>query len=151
MKAIQDYYTDDNAHCYRCGHRNTQGMQIKSYPDGEEAVCRYTPGLYYTGGMPGNLYGGILASLIDCHAAATASYAKLREQGLSLGEVPSPRFVTASLKVDFLKPAPTGKELELRGRAVSINNRKVTVAVTLSAEGDIKVKGEVLMIQLREA
>ena len=150
MKAIQDFYADEHAHCYGCGHRNSQGMQIKSYPDGEEAVCHYTPGLHYTGGIPDNLYGGILASLIDCHAAATASYAKLREQGLVMGEVPSPRFVTASLKVDYLKPAPSGKELELRGRAVEIKNRKVIVNVSLAVEGDVKAKGEVVMVQLRD-
>lgn len=150
MKAIQDYYAENYSHCYGCGPGNPKGMQIKSYPDGEQTVCRYTPGIYYTGGFPDSLYGGILASLIDCHAAATASYAKLCEQGLVLGDVPSPRFVTASLKVDYLKPAPSGREVELRGRAVEIKNRKITVHVTLSVDGDVKVKGEVLMIQLRE-
>jgi len=149
-KAIQDYYADEYAHCYGCGPKNDHGMQIKSYPEGEDIVCRFTPDVHYTGGFPDNLYGGILASLIDCHAAAVASYSKLREQGFSLGEANSPRFVTASLKVDYLKPAPTGKVLELHGKAVEINNRKVTVAVTLSVEGDVKAKGEVLMIQLRE-
>ena len=60
-------------------------------------------------------YGGIIASLIDCHGAATASAAKLREEGYSLGEKPLPRFVAASLKVDYLKPTELGVTLELRG------------------------------------
>lgn len=149
-KAIQDYYPDEFAHCYGCGHQNHEGHQIKSYVDGEETVCHFTPGPQYTGGFPDKLYGGIIASLIDCHAAATASAAKLKEQGYTVGEKASARFVTASLKVDYLKPTPTGEMLELRGRALEIKNRKVTVAVTLSAMGEVKARGEVIMVQLPE-
>jgi acyl-coenzyme A thioesterase PaaI-like protein len=147
-KAFQDYYLDENAHCYGCGRLNKDGLQIKSYWDGEESVCHYTPKPYYSGGVPGFAYGGIIASLIDCHAAATASAAKLRGEGYSLGEKPLPRFVAASLKVDYLKPTPLGTILELRGRVLEIKGRKVTVSVTLSAEGVICAKGEEILVQL---
>jgi acyl-coenzyme A thioesterase PaaI-like protein len=147
-KAFQDYYLDEDAHCYGCGRLNQDGLQIKSYWDGEESVCHYMPKPYYSGGVPGFAYGGIIASLIDCHGAATASAAKLREEGYSLGQTPLPRFVAASLKVDYLKPTPLRTILELRGRVVEIKGRKVTVSVTLSAEGVICAKGEELLIQL---
>jgi acyl-coenzyme A thioesterase PaaI-like protein len=148
VKAFQDYYPDEFAHCYGCGRLNQDGLHIKSYWDGEESVCQYTPKPYYTGGFPGNVYGGFIVSLIDCHCAATASAAKLREDGFSLDERPLSRFVSASLKVDFLKPTPMGTVLELRGNIKEIKNRKVTVSVTVSAEGDIYAKGEVVMVQL---
>ena len=74
-KAFQDYYPDSLAHCYGCGRLNPDGYQIKSYWDGEESVCHYTPKPYYSGGVPGFAYGGIIASLIDCHGAATAAAA----------------------------------------------------------------------------
>jgi acyl-coenzyme A thioesterase PaaI-like protein len=149
-KAFQDYYLDEFAHCYGCGRLNQDGLQIKSYWDGEESVCHYTPQPYYSGGVPGFAYGGIIASLIDCHGAATASAAKLREEGFALGEKPLPRFVAASLKVDYLKPTPLGVILELRGRILEIKGRKVTVSVTLSAEGVICAKGEEILIQLKD-
>jgi acyl-coenzyme A thioesterase PaaI-like protein len=149
-KAFQDYYPDEFAHCYGCGRLNHEGLQIKSYWDGDEAVCHYEPRPCYTGGMPGFAYGGIIASLIDCHGAATASAAKLREEGCALGEKPLPRFVAASIKVDYLKPTPLGTTLELRGRVLEIKGRKVTVSVTLSAEGVVCAKGEELFIQLQE-
>jgi acyl-coenzyme A thioesterase PaaI-like protein len=148
VKAFQDYYPDEFAHCYGCGRLNQEGLHIKSYWDGEESVCHYMPKPYYTGGFPGNVYGGFIASLIDCHGAATASAAKLRDDGFSLDERPLSRFVSASLKVDFLKPTPMGMVLELRGKVKEIKNRKVTVSVTVSAEGDICAKGEVVMVQL---
>jgi acyl-coenzyme A thioesterase PaaI-like protein len=150
-KAFQDYYPDEFAHCYGCGRLNREGMQIKSYWDGEESVRHYTPKPNYTGGFPGYLYGGLMASLIDCHGAATASAAKLREEGYSLGERPLSRFVSASMKVDYLKPVPIGAVLELRGRVKEIKKRVVTVDVTLSAEGVIRANGEVVMVQIRES
>jgi acyl-CoA thioesterase FadM len=73
----------------------------------------------------------------------------LREEGFSLDDRPLSRFVSASLKVDFLKPTPMGKILELRGRVKEIKGRKVIVSVTLSAEGEIRAKGEAVLVQLR--
>jgi acyl-CoA thioesterase FadM len=64
---------------------------------------------------------------------------------------PLSRFVSASLKVDYLKPTPIGTILELRGRVKEIKNRKVIVGVTVSAEGEIRAKGEVVMVQIRES
>lgn len=149
-KAIQDHYHDEIAHCYGCGRLNREGMHIKSYWEGEECLCHYQPAPYYTGGFPGYVYGGLIASLMDCHSAATASAAKLREDGLSVGDRPLSRFVSASLKVDFLKPTPIGKVLELRGKVREIGKRKVIVSVVLSADGEIRAKGEAVLVQLPE-
>ena len=149
-KAFQDYYPDEFAHCYGCGRLNTNGLQIKSYWDGDESVCHFTPDPHFTGGFPGNLYGGMIASVIDCHGAATASAAKIKEAGLSVSDRPLSRFVTASLKVDFMKPTPMGKELELRGKVTEIGERKVVVSITVSAENTVTAKGEVVMVQIPE-
>ena len=149
-KAIQDYYLDEFAHCYGCGRLNQDGMQIKSYWDGEEAVCHYTPQPYQSGGVPGFAYGGLIASLIDCHGAAAASAAKLKADGYALGERPLSRFVAASIKVDYLKPTPLGTIFELRARAKEIKGRKVTVSVTLSVEGKVCATGEELFVQLQQ-
>ena len=147
---VQDFYHDEFAHCYGCGRLNKDGLHIQSHWDGDESICRYTPKPFYTGGFPGYVYGGFIASLIDCHGAATASAAKLRDEGFSLDDHPLSRFVSASIKVDYLKPTPMGPILELRGRVKEIKGRKVTVVVTLSAEGEIRAKGEVTMVQLPE-
>jgi acyl-coenzyme A thioesterase PaaI-like protein len=150
IKAFQDYYPDDYAHCYGCGRLNEHGMQIKSFWDGDESVCRYTPASHYSGGFPGNVYGGMIASLIDCHCAGTAAAARLREDGFKPGEKPISRFVTASLKVDYLKPTPSDVEIEIRARVTEIKNRKVLVSATVSANGIITAKGETVMVQLPE-
>jgi acyl-coenzyme A thioesterase PaaI-like protein len=149
-KAFQDLYPDDYAHCFGCGRLNEKGLQIKSYWDGDVSICRFLPRDYYTGGMQQIVYGGLIASLMDCHAAGTAAAAKAREQNIDMKPGAMPRFVTASLKVDYLAPTPVGAELELTGTIKEIKGRKVIVQVTLTAENKIRAKGELIMVQLRE-
>jgi len=129
---------------------NQQGLHIKSFRKGEESVCHYTLGTHYSGGVPDSLTGGL---------SPHWSIAQLRHRGgsemacrgLVPGDVPSYRYVSVSLKVDFLKPTPTGKVLELRGRVKEMKARKAVVTVTLSAEGEIRAKGEVVLYRLLQA
>jgi acyl-coenzyme A thioesterase PaaI-like protein len=146
-KAFQDYYPDDYSHCYGCGRLNEHGLQIKSYWQGDESVCIFQPKPYHLA-LPGFVYGGLIASLIDCHATGTASAAKYRAENRALGTDPPLRFVTASLHVDYLAPTPIDSALELRGRIKEIRNRKVIVSVTLSANGKQCASGEVVSVQM---
>jgi acyl-coenzyme A thioesterase PaaI-like protein len=146
-KAFQDYYPDDYSHCYGCGRLNKKGLQIKSYWDGEESVCRFQPRPHHMA-LPGYVYGGLIASLIDCHATGTASAAKYRAEGRKIGTEPALRFVTASLHVDYLAPTPIDATLELRGRVKEISDRKVIVSVALSANGRHCARGEVVTVMM---
>ncbi|MBF0201953.1 MAG: PaaI family thioesterase [Desulfamplus sp.] len=150
MKAFQDCYPDDYSHCYGCGRLNEHGLKIKSYWEGEESVCRVMPREYYSGGKKDILYGGLIASLMDCHGAGTAAAAKAREMGINIKPGSMPRFVTASLKVDYLAPTPLDTELELKGRVKEIKGRKVTVGITLAADGRLCASGEVIMVEIKE-
>lgn len=142
--AIQDLYAEEFANCFGCGRNNQHGLQLKSHWQGDECICRHTPKSHYTGGVPGFLYGGMIASLIDCHGAATAAAAKSRESG-----EPISRFVTASLNVDFVKPTPIGIELEIRGKATEMKNRKATVALQLFAGETLCATGRMILVQLK--
>jgi acyl-coenzyme A thioesterase PaaI-like protein len=150
IEAFQDYYPDDYSHCYGCGRLNAHGHQIKSYWAGNESICRFLPEKHYTGGKKDIIYGGLIASLMDCHGAATAAAAKVKEQEIEIKKGKMPRFVTASLKVDYLAPTPVNTELELRGRIKEIAGRKVTVNVNLLADKKVCAKGEMLFIELKK-
>lgn len=145
--AIQDTYPDSVAHCYGCGRLNEHGLQIKSYWDGQEAVCHFRPRPYHTA-IPGYVYGGLIASLIDCHATGTAAAAASQAEGRVVGSEAALRFVTASLKVDFLRPTPIDTVLELCSRPVEIKGRKVVLIVTLSANGEVCARGEVVCVRM---
>ncbi len=147
MKAFQDYYADDFSHCYGCGRLNEQGLQIKSYWDGEESVAKLIPNEKYIA-IPGFAYGGLIASLIDCHCTGTAAAAKYREEGRDMDTEPALRYVTASLKVDFLAPTPLGVELEIRGKVIEIKEKKVVVEATVLAENKICATGKVVAVRM---
>ena len=149
MKAFQDYYPDNVAHCYGCGAQNTHGHQIKTYWDGAESVTRYQPEPYHTS-VPGFAYGGLIASLIDCHSTGTAAAAMYRSEDRSMDTLPAFRFVTGSLRVDYLKPTPISDPLEIRGRVKEIKGRKVIVETTVFVDGIATARGEVVAVQMPE-
>lgn len=148
-KAIQDYYPDDVAHCFGCGRLNDKGHQIKSYWDGDETIARFTPKEYHTA-IPGYVYGGLIASLIDCHGTGTAALAAYKAANREPDTLPAFRFVTASLQVDYLKPTPLGTELEIRGKLLEIKGKKVVSEITVSANGIVTAKGKVIAVQMPE-
>ncbi|MBI3914277.1 MAG: PaaI family thioesterase [Chloroflexi bacterium] len=149
QKPFQDYYPDNTAHCYGCGRLNAHGLQIKSYWDGAESVCEFLPHAYHTA-IPGYVYGGLVASLMDCHSTGTAAAAMYRAENRAMDTAPAFRFVTASLRVDFLKPTPLGAPLIVRGQVTEIKGRKVVVKCTLAANNEICARGEVIAVQMPE-
>ena len=149
MKAIQDYYPDEVSYCFGCGRLNPHGHQIRSYWDGDETVARFTPRPEHMA-VPGYVYGGLIASLIDCHGTGTAAAAAYRAAGRELGSEPALRYLTASLKVDYLRPTPLGPELELRGRIVEVKGRKVITQIRLLAADVECARGEVVAVQVPE-
>jgi len=149
QKAFQDYYPDELSLCYGCGRLNDQGLKLKSYWDGEETVAILNPRPYHIA-IPGYVYGGLIASIIDCHGTGTAAAATYRAEGREMGTQPPVRFVTASLHVEYMRPTPLGVPLEVRGKVKEIKERKVVVSATVSAAGEICAKGEVVAVKMPE-
>lgn len=149
-RAFQDYYPENLAHCYGCGRMNEHGHRIRTFWDGDETVTHYTPEPHHTA-IPGFVYGGLLASLVDCHSTGTAAAAMYRAEGRAMDSEPPFRFVTGSLHVDYLKPTPMGVELTLRGKVKEIRGRKVVVETTLYANGVATVRGEVVAVQMPDS
>lgn len=136
MAALQDLYPDDFSHCYGCGRLNTHGLHVKSEWHDGTCVAHFRPERYHMA-LPGFVYGGLIASLADCHAMAAAAGASMVAAGAQPGRDQTPRFVTASLHVDFLKPTPLGPELVLRAKPIEVGERKVIVEMGIFA-GDIE-------------
>jgi len=147
LKAFQDYYPADFSHCYGCGRLNEHGLQIKSFWDGEETVAKYFPDKTHIA-IPGFVYGGLIASLIDCHCVGTAAAATYKKEGRAMDTEPALRFVTGSLKVDYLAPTPLGVELEIRGKVIEVKEKKVVVEAKLLANGKLCATGHVVAVRL---
>lgn len=147
--AIQDFYPDDVAHCYGCGRLNEHGLHVRSSWDGDETVAVLTPRPYHTA-ITGYVYGGLIASLVDCHGTGSAALAAYRAAGREPGTLPPLRFVTASLKVDYLRPTPLGVPLEARGHIAEVKPRKVVVDITVTASGAPCARGQVVAVLMPE-
>jgi tRNA-Thr(GGU) m(6)t(6)A37 methyltransferase TsaA len=147
--AVQDLYPDDLAHCYGCGRLNDHGLHVRSFWDGDETVASLTPRSHHTA-IPGYVYGGLIASLVDCHGTGSAALAAYRAAGREPGTDPPLRFVTASLKVDYLRPTPMGVPLTARGHIMEVKPRKVVVDVTVSANGEVYARGSVVAVLMPE-
>jgi acyl-coenzyme A thioesterase PaaI-like protein len=150
VPAFQDFYPENVAHCYGCGRLNGHGHQIKTHWDGDETVTRYTPRPEHTA-VPGFVYGGLIASLIDCHSTGTAAAAAYRAENRAMDSLPPLRFVTGSLHVNYLKPTPLGPELELRGRVKEIKGRKVVIESEVRVNGVATARGEVVAVQMPDS
>lgn len=149
IKAFQEYYPDDFNHCFGCGQLNEHGHQLKSYWEGDVAVAEFEPKPYHTA-LPGYVYGGLIASLIDCHSTGTAAAALYKKDGRPMDSEPPYRCVTASLHVDYLRPTPLDGKLELKAMVKSIDRKKVTVLVKLFGGGELCATGEVVAVAVGE-
>ena len=67
-RALQDLL---KVECFGCGALNARGLKIKSRWAGDRLVCRWRPEAHHIG-YPGFVYGGMVASIVDCHAIWTA-------------------------------------------------------------------------------
>ena len=149
MKGIQDYYPDHFGQGYGCGRLNEHGYQLKTVWDGDETLSVFTPEEFHTA-IPGSVYGGLLASLIDCHGTGSAALALAKEKGVDLKKYNAPRCVTGSLQVSYRKPTPIDSDLEIRGIIKEIKGRKVVVDICLISKGEVCVTGEVVAIQVSD-
>jgi acyl-coenzyme A thioesterase PaaI-like protein len=144
-KYFQENYSEEFSHCFGCGTNNNYGHQLKTYWEGDETISKFTPKPEHTA-IPGYVYGGLIASLIDCHSTGSGAAALFRSNKNNS----YPRCVTASLNVQYLKPTPIDCELELRGTIKEIKGKKVIVLVNLYAKNTICAKGEVIVVQVPE-
>ena len=149
--AIQDEYPEDLAWCYGCGQKNEQGYHFRTGWDEDKTLTIYTPREEHTA-LPGFVYGGLIASLIDCHGTGSASLALHRKNGHEPGDnVEPPRFVTGSLQIDFVKPTPKKVPLQAVGSVEEIHPKKFKVHTEVFADGEVCAKGEVVAVVMPDS
>lgn len=149
MTAIQDLIPGN--HCYGCGPENPDGMQIKSYWEGRESVCRYMPKPEQCAGPLQYVYGGTIASLIDCHSICTALSNYYRREGREIGEPPEIWCVTGRLAVDYLAPTPIDREITLRATIGECTDKKTIVHCAVYSDETRVAEGEVVAIRVPDS
>ncbi len=129
--SLQDTYAPNNR-CFGCGPANPQGLQIKSFPEGDELVAAWRPQPWHVA-FDGILNGGICGALLDCHSNWAAAYHLMRQSG----ESTPPCTVTADFHVVLKRPTPLDALLQLKARVVESQADRAIVEATLEAEGKV--------------
>ena len=144
-RALQDVL---KVECFGCGALNERGLQIKSRWEGDELVCRWRPPPHHIG-HPGVVYGGTIASVVDCHAIWTAMATHCRDTGTDIAATQVPT-VTGRLSVNYLRPARIDAELVLRARVTDAGGRRATVRCRVLQDGEECAIAEVITVRLQE-
>ena len=147
MTALQDAWPD--ATCYGCGPANKEGLRIKSYwsDDGSEVVAQFQPGPEHNAGFPNVMYGGLVASLIDCHSIWTAIAWSYRAEGRPHGSMPSISYVTGQITVRYLKPTALDRSAVLRARVTELSERKALVRCDFFSGDEKTAEGDVVAVR----
>lgn len=134
--------------CFGCGTENPHGLQLKTHWNGEEGVGTYYPKPHMIA-APGVINGGIIATLIDCHSVCTAMAHLYQAEGREFGSEPGIWCVTASLLVEYKRPTPADKPIDLRARVLSEENGRVTLSCVLTSDGKERATGSVVAVRLK--
>lgn len=132
-------------HCYGCGALNEHGLQIKSFWVGDEVACAWRPRPEHIG-HPGILYGGLIASIVDCHCIWTAAAHAYRRAGREMDGTLDFQFVTAALRIDYRKPVPIEQVVELRAREIEFGGRKSVIKCSVTSRGVACAEAEVIAV-----
>ena len=145
--ALQDAWPE--ATCYGCGPANAHGHRIKSYwsEDGTEILCEFQALAEHNAGFPNVMYGGLVASLIDCHSIWTAIAWTYREEERPHGSAPSISYVTGEINVRFLKPTALDQPAILRARVVELHPKKALVQCDFYSGGTTTAEGKVTAVR----
>ena len=135
--------------CFGCGAENPDGLKIKSYWEGDEAVCIWESEEKYHG-WPKILNGGILATLVDCHCMGTAMAAACKAENRELGSFPYYRYATGTISVRYLKPTSNEAPIELRTKVTEIKGRKVVMQCDAFSAGVKTATCEVIAIRVAD-
>jgi acyl-coenzyme A thioesterase PaaI-like protein len=149
MTAVQDRLP--NNHCFGCGADNEKGLQIKSHWQGDECVCRYMPKPEQCAGPLQYVYGGLIASLIDCHSinAALSNYYRL--EGRDVGSSPEIWCVTGRLTVNYLAPTPIDADIVVRAVLADVGERKTVVTSGVYSGDTQTAEGEVIAVRVADS
>ena len=150
--AIQDRMHDN--FCFGCGADNPDGLQLKSEWDPDHpdvAVATWMPRPIHAAGPRHVLNGGIIATVLDCHGICTAVADAYRREGREVGSEPELGYATASMHVEYLRPAPIDEPVHLTGRVVEVDDRLSVVECVLVSAGTPRATATVRALRVPDS
>ena len=133
--------------CFGCGTDNPEGLKIRSYWEGDEAICIWHSKEHFHG-WASLLNGGILATLVDCHCMCTAMAYAYKIENRYLDSAPHYKYATGSLSIKYLKPTSNEHPVVLKAVVSEVKGRKTTVSCSIYSEDILTATAEVIAIRV---
>ena len=133
--------------CFGCGPANPVGLHVASRPsDGDPAilVARFVP-LPEHEAFIGVVNGGILGTLLDCHANWTATWHLMRARAADR----PPTTVTLEYAIRMRRPTPSDRPIELRAWVVESSDDRATVEAEISSGDTVTATGRGTFVAVR--
>ena len=131
MKSLQETYAPNNR-CFGCGPQNEKGLRIRSFEEGDELVCDWTPEPHHLA-FNNIVNGGIIGALLDCHSNWTAAVHLMKKHGAT--ELPAT--VTSDFHVTLKRPTPMDATLHLRAHVVESSEDRALIEASIEANGKV--------------
>lgn len=136
-------------HCYGCGHGNHDGLHIQSrWVDEGTAACVFQPEPHHCAASKHVVNGGLIATLVDCHAVGTAIANAYVREGRMINEGEDIVYVTGSLKVDYTSPCSIHKPIKITARVATVLGKKSIVACEVWSGNEQVGRGQVVCVRV---
>lgn len=135
--------------CYGCGQDNKDGMHLQSHwIDEGTAACIFQPQAKHSAAAPHYVNGGIIASVVDCHAVATAIASAYMREGRSINEGEEIIYVTGSLKVDYTQPCRIDQALKINATVATVLGKKSIVSCEIWSGKESCGRAQVVCVRI---
>ena len=144
--SLQERFAPDGR-CFGCGPANPIGLRIGSRPSDDDPavlVARFMPQPGHEA-FAGVVNGGILGTLLDCHANWTAAWHLMRARGADR----PPTTVTLEYSIRMRRPTPSGVPVDLRAWIVDSSDDRATVEAEISSGGTVTATGRGIFVAVR--
>lgn len=147
-KMLQDFWPMST--CFGCGPHNPDGMHLKSYwSEDQEYVCAtYTADAKYNSGFPGVMFGGTVASLIDCHSIWTAIAFAHKKENRRMTETSGIVYVTKQMTVNYFSGTPLEEPIYLKSWLEGDAGKEAVVICELGTKEKLTAKGKIIAVKL---
>mmetsp|Transcript_45054 Transcript_45054/g.114054 ORF Transcript_45054/g.114054 Transcript_45054/m.114054 type:complete len:283 (-) Transcript_45054:336-1184(-) len=132
-KCIQEAY-NPNSECYGCGTKSAEGLHLKSYraDNGLQAVITFDKRHQ---AFPGIVNGGVIATVMDCHANWTAAVA-LMDRACTARP---PLTLSHHLQLTFASPVPVGQPLTMISQVKRIDEADGSSNIRTSVKVEVRM------------
>ena len=133
--------------CFGCGPANPDGLRIGSRPAADDPavlVAHWAPSPAHEA-FAGVVNGGILGTLLDCHANWTATWHLMRTRGAAH----PPTTVTLEYAIRMRRPTPSDRPIDLRAWVIDAAEDRATVEAEIASDGIVTATGRGTFVAVR--